>query len=119
MTRKNEYIHEIARLIGGKVRLARLYKGISCHDLAKSIGVSYQQLTKYERGLNNISPGRLLLIAKALKQNVSSFYKNLDSMPENLNHIHGRIYDNVMRDFMNINNVNQQKSVAALIKALT
>ncbi|MGG5810874.1 helix-turn-helix domain-containing protein [Falsiroseomonas sp. CW058] len=52
--------------VGQRVRLCRQRRGLSQSGLAERIGVSYQQLHKYETGQNRISAGRLADIASAL-----------------------------------------------------
>ena len=78
MARRNEFISEIDKLIGGKVYSLRLAKGLSRQQLSKAIGVTHQQLQKYEKGLNRISAGRLVLIARSLGANVSYFYSEIE-----------------------------------------
>lgn len=53
--------------VGGKVKSRRLMLGLSQEDLADAIGLTFQQVQKYERGTNRISVSRLVDIAKALK----------------------------------------------------
>ncbi len=57
--------------IGERLRQVRMLKGLSQVALAREIGVSYQQLQKYEKGLNRLSVPRLLDISKVLKVDVS------------------------------------------------
>ena len=52
--------------VGRKIRGRRKQLGISQPRLAASIGVSYQQLQKYEHGVNQVAPSRLAAIAAAL-----------------------------------------------------
>ena len=56
-TRKNE--EERRRLIGRRIRRRRLFLNLTQAALAKSLGVTYQQLQKYEKGANRISQARL------------------------------------------------------------
>jgi len=53
--------------VGAKVKSRRLVLGLSQEELAKSIGLTFQQVQKYERGTNRISVSRLVDICKALK----------------------------------------------------
>jgi transcriptional regulator with XRE-family HTH domain len=53
--------------VGNKVKSRRLMLGMSQEELAKSIGLTFQQVQKYERGTNRISVSRLLEISAALK----------------------------------------------------
>src|SRR4051794_14986802 len=60
--------------IGQKLRALRLDRGMSQSDLSGLIGVTFQQLQKYEKGVNRISAGRLMQIAAALGVPVTAFY---------------------------------------------
>jgi len=60
--------------IGHKLRALRLDKGLSQGALAGEIGVTFQQLQKYEKGANRVSAGRLVRIAAALHVPVTAFY---------------------------------------------
>ncbi len=61
--------------IGVKLRALRLDSGLSQGDLAGQVGVTFQQLQKYETGANRISAGRLARIAAALDVPVTAFYE--------------------------------------------
>ena len=59
--------------LGGKVRSRRLLMGLSQEGLAKLIGLTFQQVQKYERGTNRISVSRLVDICSALKVPMNYF----------------------------------------------
>ncbi len=59
--------------IGQKVRALRLDRGLSQGGLADQIGITFQQVQKYENGANRISAGRLVRIAAALNVPVTAF----------------------------------------------
>jgi transcriptional regulator with XRE-family HTH domain len=61
-------------MIGQKLRALRLDSGLSQSDLGEMVGVTFQQLQKYEKGVNRISAGRLARVAVALKVPVTAFY---------------------------------------------
>lgn len=75
-------IHPVDRLVGQKVRLLRLSRGLSQTSLASEIGVSFQQLQKYENGANRISASKLYLIAGALEVPVASFFEEAAEPPD-------------------------------------
>lgn len=52
--------------IGAKLRMLRVAAGMNQTDLGAALGVSFQQIQKYEKGMNRVSAGRLAVIAKAL-----------------------------------------------------
>jgi transcriptional regulator with XRE-family HTH domain len=53
--------------IGARVRLARKGRGLSQTELGQALGVTFQQVQKYERGTNRISSSALILIARQLQ----------------------------------------------------
>ncbi|NDE18860.1 MAG: XRE family transcriptional regulator [Alphaproteobacteria bacterium] len=66
MVRKTSQLNAIDKFIGYKIYSLRLEKGLSRQQLSKVIGITHQQLQKYENGSNRISASKLALIAKAL-----------------------------------------------------
>lgn len=119
MARKNDYIEEIDKFIGGKIYSLRLAKGLSRQQLSKVIGVTHQQLQKYEKGRNRISVGRLVLISKALDKNISYFYEGIEAgnYEQVVTH-HQRMCIEVSRNFMKIENTEHQNAVNTLVKSL-
>lgn len=119
MARQHSYIEQVDLHIGNQIYAARLAKGLSRQELSDQIGVTHQQLQKYEKGVNRISVGRLVLIAKALDRSVDSFYSGLDSIDEErVPTQHQRMCIEVSRNFMRIKNPDHQTAVNALIKSL-
>lgn len=58
--------------VGQRIRAYRLNRGLSQSALGKKIGVSFQQIQKYERGLNRIGVSRLKKIATVFESSVSA-----------------------------------------------
>lgn len=73
----------IAAQIGRRVRDRRLELGLSQVDLARRLGVTYQQVQKYERGTNRIAADRLHGLAQILDVPISYFYSD-DGTPPGL-----------------------------------
>ncbi len=69
----------IYRQIGEKIRRLRLTKGLSQKDLAKYVGVTYQQIQNYEKGKSKIPVDRLIRIAEALEVSLDYFLKEFDN----------------------------------------
>jgi DNA-binding XRE family transcriptional regulator len=61
--------------IGARIRQRRHDLEMSQHALAKALGVTYQQIQKYESGTNRVSAARLFEICKALKVPLSSMFE--------------------------------------------
>ena len=58
---------DVDRLIGARVRARRLELRVSQEKLANDIGVTFQQIQKYEKGVNRIAASTLIDIGEALK----------------------------------------------------
>jgi transcriptional regulator with XRE-family HTH domain len=59
--------------LGEKIRIRRTAAGMSQSELGEALGVSFQQIQKYEKGANRVSAVRLEQIAKALNESISYF----------------------------------------------
>lgn len=66
--------------VGRAVRTARLTMGISQTALGNELGVTFQQIQKYENGLNRIGVGRLHAIARVLEVPLTYFFEGLDGI---------------------------------------
>jgi transcriptional regulator with XRE-family HTH domain len=65
--------------IGRRLRTARKKRGLSQSDLAKAIGVSFQQIQKYENGTNRISASRLADFAEILNAPILWLYTHISN----------------------------------------
>jgi len=74
--------HPVDRHVGLHIRMRRKALGISQERLAESLGLTFQQVQKYERGANRVSASKLWEIARALRTNVAYFYEGLESEDE-------------------------------------
>ena len=64
----------IDRHVGSRVRMRRMLAGVSQEKLGEALGLTFQQVQKYEKGTNRISASRLQQIAKMLDVPVSFFF---------------------------------------------
>ena len=71
---KDEDPHPVDRHVGRRVQEKRLDLGLTQTALAKAVGVSFQQVQKYEKGVNRVGAARLQAIATALDVPVTFFY---------------------------------------------
>ena len=60
--------------VGHRIRIERLARGLSQTALANQLGVTFQQVQKYEKGVNRVGAGRLTKIAEVLGIEVSTFF---------------------------------------------
>jgi transcriptional regulator with XRE-family HTH domain len=65
--------------VGGNVRIWRMAKGLSQAQLANRLGVTFQQVQKYEVGANRIGTGRLVKIAAILGVPISALFQGTDA----------------------------------------
>ena len=64
--------------VGHRIRIERLSRGLSQTALANQLGVTFQQVQKYEKGVNRVGAGRLVRVAEALDVPVSFFFGATD-----------------------------------------
>jgi transcriptional regulator with XRE-family HTH domain len=107
------------RHVGARIRERRVMMGLSQQQLAKMIGVTYQQAHKYERGLNRISAGRLFEIGQVLGVPVSWFFEGLapdaeaqEASPRQ------RMCLELARNFALIDNEKHQEALSQMARAL-
>jgi transcriptional regulator with XRE-family HTH domain len=62
-------------MVGAKIRTFRIHRGVSQTDLAEQIGVTFQQVQKYERGINRVGASRLSRIATVLDVSIGELFE--------------------------------------------
>ena len=70
-------IGPVDKHIATRLKKFRIEQGVGLEELAELVGVSFQQIQKYEKALNKISAGKLFEIAHALNQPISAFFEGL------------------------------------------
>ena len=63
--------------VGARIRMRRRFIGMSQQSLADTLGLTFQQVQKYERGSNRVSASKLYEIARALGVGTSYFFEGL------------------------------------------
>jgi len=76
--KSDKNIHPVDTYVGNRLRTIRLEKSLSQEDLGKAVDLTFQQIQKYERGLNRISASKLYDFANFLNVNISFFFKGYD-----------------------------------------
>ena len=69
----------IDKSVGAKIKLGRLMAGLSREKLGVQLGISWQQIQKYESGANRVSAGRLHQIAQILGREIQWFFDEADN----------------------------------------
>jgi transcriptional regulator with XRE-family HTH domain len=114
--------------VGSRVRMRRILLGKSQEAVATLLGVSFQQLQKYESGANRVSASRLFDMAHILLTPISYFF---DEMPADLTLPVDEAADNsaksvmgnrmtldLIRDFYRLSSPQQQRCVLDLVRAM-
>ena len=63
--------------VGGRIRMRRRLLGVSQEKLAEALGLTFQQVQKYERGANRVSASKLYEIARTLQAPIAYFFEGL------------------------------------------
>lgn len=110
----------IDRHVGVRIRERRFMVGITQIKLADSLGITFQQIQKYERGVNRVSVGKLYRIAELLEVPVSFFFDGIDG-EKSTTYIDANLTRESMtvaHDFAGIDDGPLRKSVADMLKAM-
>ena len=73
--------HPIDVHVGNRIRLRRKLINMTQEQLASSLGITFQQVQKYERGSNRVSASRLFQIGEILDVTVTFFFDDWDDQP--------------------------------------
>ena len=119
--------------VGSRVRLRRMLMGMSQERLGDSMGLTFQQVQKYEKGVNRIGASRLFQISKILDVPVQFFFEDAPNLteasavpgmaePESetfiIEFLNSREGLELNRAFSKISDAKIRKSVVDLIRAL-
>lgn len=118
--------HDVDIHVGGRVRLRRSALGLSQDQLGAAIGLSFQQVQKYERGANRIGASRLYEMSKVLQTPISFFFEELGDygLAEEGNSsyktdpVMKRETLELMRAYHQILDPKQRKKIVKLVQAL-
>ena len=108
---------DVDRHVSSRIRELRTVLGMTQQDLAERIGLSFQQIQKYETGKNRISAGNLGRTAEALGVKVGHFYEGLGGVNKRAGR--PRAILSFVQDFANLTDPRQQRALLRLSRALT
>lgn len=66
--------------VGNRLRMRRTLLGLSQTELGQKLGLTFQQIQKYEQGLNRIGSSRLYELSKILKISIAYFFEDLEEI---------------------------------------
>ncbi len=117
--------------VGSRVRLRRMMLGMSQEKLGESLGITFQQIQKYEKGTNRIGASRLQHIATILKVPVAFFFEDAPGTPDEVPGVGDNPQTTYVVDFLSssdglalnkafvrIENPKVRKKVVELVKSI-
>jgi transcriptional regulator with XRE-family HTH domain len=100
--------------VGQRIRVRRALLGLSQEKLAEAIGITFQQVQKYERGTNRVSAGRLFQLSSILEVPISYFFDQSVSQRQNI--LAQGFSDNEQAPFDSGEDLMQRKETLDLIR---
>jgi transcriptional regulator with XRE-family HTH domain len=91
---------DVDRHVGSRVRMQRMLVGMSQEKLGEACGITFQQIQKYEKGMNRMGASRLHQIARILQVPVEFFYEGAPSGPDSDGPINIDRSSRTMTDFL-------------------
>jgi transcriptional regulator with XRE-family HTH domain len=118
----NKSATRIDKLIGEAIRVHRLSKGLTQGQLGSKLGVTFQQIQKYEKGTNRIGSGRLYQIAEIFEVPVTEFFRGEKAAPTRHLSPFVILEDpmslELLKGFAKIRDKNTRRSVLALVEQM-
>jgi transcriptional regulator with XRE-family HTH domain len=119
----------IDNVVAGRIRAYRQQLGVTQADVAEKLGISFQQLQKYEKGVNRIGAGRLFEIAAALHVPIQALFPESEPAAaqtsrraEELKAISDFLASadgwRLCRSFLQVDNLRKRKMIIALVQEI-
>lgn len=108
MTRRDPNFVDVH--VGSRLRMRRQLVGMSQEKLGELLGITFQQVQKYEKGANRISASRLYFAAKILAIPVQFFFEDLPGVDEHGGMGEQREEDAVLSSLMNVEGITLAKA---------
>lgn len=109
---------DVDRTVGLRITTLRKAKGLSQTELGQAIGVTFQQVQKYEKGANRVSGGRLQQVAQILEVPVSALFG--EDEPEGQSEVFGFLAEtgavDLLRAYASIQDADIRKHVLAIVR---
>jgi transcriptional regulator with XRE-family HTH domain len=114
----------INKEVGKRLKFLRTIRGLSQEELGEVIGVTFQQIQKYEKGLNSIKASKLYAIAQHLNVPVEQFFAAMDEAMSAQDNTYGDMHDTpseaikLMRHYQQIQDPILKNKLLSLIRAM-
>jgi transcriptional regulator with XRE-family HTH domain len=117
-------MREIQKEIGRRIKRLRVGRGVSQSALGKAIGVTFQQVQKYENGVNETSIERLFSITRFFSVPFGYFLDDLDDdetevAGDTVSDHHARLRLEIARALEEVNDARIMTAVLGLVKVMT
>lgn len=109
---------ELEKHVGQRIRQRRIMLGLTQQELARMVGITYQQAHKYERGINRVSAGRLYHVANVLQVDLRYFFDDLQNDESEELSRRERMRLDLARNFSRISDIRKQEAIAQLARVL-
>jgi transcriptional regulator with XRE-family HTH domain len=109
---------DVDRHLAARMHERRIMLGLPQQQLAELIGVSYQQVHKYEKGINRVPASRLYTIALALEVEIGYFYEGLRTAVGFIPPAQERMLVDLAHNFLNIPVQEHRTAIVALARGL-
>lgn len=118
----NESVTEVDTHVGRMIRAIRKERGISQETLAEALGVSFQQVQKYENGTNRISASKMFAAGAALDVAPGTFFEGLGGSGQLPPIVSAFFQEDGAKElaegFLKLNS-NQRRALSSLIASMT
>ncbi|ACL57143.1 helix-turn-helix domain-containing protein [Methylobacterium nodulans] len=112
---------EVDRLVGIRITALRKAKGLSQTALGNAVGVTFQQVQKYEKGQNRVGAGRLREIARLLEVPVSAFFEEPNDAAGRDDNVFGFLSTqgavDILRAYVQIEDDQLRREVLAIVRS--
>jgi transcriptional regulator with XRE-family HTH domain len=113
-----EELKEMDRQVGARLKARRKTLGMSLTQVANKLGISYQQIQKYELGNNRVGASRLLSFSKLYEVPITQFFTGLEEASKGEKvELDGKIIETA-RAITLIKDDRSRKAIKALIRSL-
>jgi transcriptional regulator with XRE-family HTH domain len=115
--------HPVDVHVGARLRLFRIERGMSQTEMAQGVGLTFQQVQKYEKGTNRVSASKLFEFARLLKVPVHAFFAGLEGedpqpAPDMIRHASRLDYE-IVGLLSRLDNSRIKQKLRAVLEALT
>lgn len=125
--------HPVDVYVGARLKTKRTAQGLSQSEIGRYLGVTFQQVQKYEKGVNRIGPSKLYEVSKLLKTPINYFFDGFEEIKsksaccfnedgeefDSENNVSDREALRLIKAFTSIKDPKIRKQITSLVKAMS